>query len=154
MEFDRHGLEMLGREECLTLLAGQTVGRVGITIAALPVIFPVNFALLDGDIVFRSSPGSKLTAAAQRAVVAFEVDAVDGMYHAGWSVLVVGPAHEILDRAELEQANALPLAPWAPGAKGHYIRIRTEIVSGRRVGTFDPAANGTHSAKGSVSAPR
>jgi nitroimidazol reductase NimA-like FMN-containing flavoprotein (pyridoxamine 5'-phosphate oxidase superfamily) len=136
MEFDRHGLEELGHDECMRLLATRSVGRVGITISALPVIFPVNFAVLDGDVVFRSSPGSKLTAAAQRAVVAFEVDDVDNMYHSGWSVLIVGPAHEIIDQAELDRARKLPLTPWAPGTKGHYIRIRSEIVSGRRVGTW------------------
>lgn len=127
---------MLGREECLTLLGSRSMGRVGITIAALPAIFPVNFVVMDGDIVFRSSPGSKLTSAAQRAIVAFEVDDTDAMYHSGWSVLVVGPAHEITDPAELAKAQSLPLTPWAPGAKGHYIRIRSEIISGRRVGTW------------------
>lgn len=139
MEFDRHGLEKLSREDCIALLSTRSVGRVGITLSALPVIFPVNFAVLDGDVVFRSSPGSKLTAAAQRAVVAFEVDDVDGMYHSGWSVLIVGPAYEITDPAELARAQSLPLTPWAPGTKGHYIRIRSEIVSGRRVGTFEGA---------------
>ena len=149
MELDRHGLEKLDREECLNLLSTRSVGRVGITIAALPAIFPVNFAMLEGDIVFRSSPGSKLTAAAQRAIVAFEVDEADNMFHAGWSVLVVGPAHEITDAAELERAAALPLAPWAPGAKGHYIRIRSEIVSGRRIGMWEGSPLGAkpHSAR-------
>jgi nitroimidazol reductase NimA-like FMN-containing flavoprotein (pyridoxamine 5'-phosphate oxidase superfamily) len=136
MEFDRHGLEKLSREECLTLLGSRSVGRVGITLSALPVIFPVNFAVMDGDVVFRSSPGSKLTAAVQRAVVAFEVDDVDNMYHAGWSVLIVGPAYEITDGSELDRAKALPLTPWAPGTKGHFIRVRSEIISGRRIGTW------------------
>lgn len=142
MEFDRHGLEKLSREECLRLLGSRSVGRVGVTVSALPVIFPVNFCLMDGDVIFRSSPGSKLTVAAQRAVVAFEVDDSDAMYHAGWSVLVVGPAYEITAPAELEAARSMPLEPWAPGAKGHYIRIRSEIVSGRRLGTFASVAEG------------
>jgi len=149
MEFDRHGMEKLSRDECLTLLATRSVGRVGITVSALPVIFPINFVLMDGDIVFRSSPGSKLTAAAQRAVVAFEVDDVDTMYHSGWSVLVVGPAYEITDPTELEHARNLPLLPWAPGTKGHFIRIRAEIVSGRRLGTF---AGGAESKPNTISA--
>lgn len=149
MEFDRHGLEMLSREECVRLLAAQSIGRVGINVSALPVIFPVNFALLDGDVVFRSSPGSKLTAAVERAIVAFEVDNADAMFHSGWSVLVVGPAHEITDPAELALAERLPLTAWAPGAKGHFIRIRSEIISGRRIGTFDTSANGD---KGSIAA--
>ena len=132
MELDRHGLETLDREQCLELLATRSVGRVAITINALPAIFPVNFALLDGDIVFRSSPGSKLTAAAQRAVVAFEVDDVDNPQRSAWSVLVVGPASEITDEAEIARARSLPLPPWAPGAQCHYIRVRSELVSGRR----------------------
>jgi len=132
MELDRHGLETLDREQCLRLLAGRSVGRVAITINALPAIFPVNYALLDGDIVFRSSPGSKLTAAAQRAVVAFEVDDVDNPTDSAWSVLVVGPASEITEEPEIARARSLPLPPWAPDSKCHYIRVRSELVSGRR----------------------
>ena len=137
MQLDRHGLEVIDRSECLTLLRTRSVGRVAVTVAALPAIFPVNFAVMDDDIVFRSSPGSKLTAAAQRAVVAFEVDDVDNLYHSGWSVLVVGPASEITHPDELARAAELPLTPWAPGSKGHYIRIHCELVSGRRVGTWE-----------------
>jgi nitroimidazol reductase NimA-like FMN-containing flavoprotein (pyridoxamine 5'-phosphate oxidase superfamily) len=46
------GLEVLSEEECRALLAQCEVGRVAITSGALPSILPVNFALLDGDIVF------------------------------------------------------------------------------------------------------
>lgn len=146
MELDRHGLEVLDRRECLSLLGDASVGRVAVTVAALPAIFPVSFTLMDDDVVFRASAGSRLSAAVDRAVVAFEVDDVDdagvvgdaaasGMeVRSGWSVLVVGPASAIVDPHELERAERLRLRAWAPKAEGHYVRIRSELVSGRRMG--------------------
>ena len=44
---------------------------------ALPAALPVNFALLDGEIVFRTATGSKLAAALAKAVVAFQADDID-----------------------------------------------------------------------------
>ena len=68
------GLEILTEDECMALFGSTTVGRVGITIGALPAIFVVNYVLVDGDIVFRTSDGTKLEAALRHAVVAFEAD--------------------------------------------------------------------------------
>jgi hypothetical protein len=45
------GLEILSEEECRNLVGMARVGRVGVTIGAVAAIFPVNFAVLDGDIV-------------------------------------------------------------------------------------------------------
>ena len=56
-------LEVLNDDECLTLVASVAVGRVAVSIAALPTVFPVNFALYDHRIVFRTGPGTKLDAA-------------------------------------------------------------------------------------------
>lgn len=72
-----NGLEILSSEECHELLRQSTVGRVAVTVAALPAIFPVNYAVLDGRIVFRTGEGTKLQAAVERAVVAFQVDHID-----------------------------------------------------------------------------
>src|ERR1700739_3736503 len=71
------GLEELERDECLRLLATAEIGRVIISTGALPAALPVNF-FLDGDaIIFRTAPGTKLSAACDHAVVAFEVDSID-----------------------------------------------------------------------------
>jgi uncharacterized protein len=43
MEVDRNGLEVLGRDACLRLLASATLGRVGVSSGALPSVVPVNF---------------------------------------------------------------------------------------------------------------
>src|SRR6516165_11352239 len=86
MDMDRNGLEILDRAECLHLLSGSVLGRIAVTVGALPVILPVNF-LLDGDrILIRTGKGTKLEAATRDAVVAFEVDDVEPFSHSGWSV--------------------------------------------------------------------
>ncbi|MGH9265970.1 MAG: pyridoxamine 5'-phosphate oxidase family protein [Acidimicrobiales bacterium] len=133
MELDRNGLEVLSREECLQLLAGSVVGRVVVTDRALPAAFPVNFTLFDDDVVFLSSEGSKLEAVSTGQVVAFEVDEIDPRSQTGWSVLIQGWAGLIEDPEELERARALGLQPWAPRPPGQFVRIRAELVSGRRL---------------------
>ena len=126
-------LQTLSPEECALLLAAGSVGRVGISERALPVVLPVNYAVLDGDIVIRTGAGTKLDAALTGAVVAFEIDAMDPIYHQGWSVLVQGRAHEVVDLDELERVRALPLEPWAAGIRDRFVRIVTRRMTGRRI---------------------
>lgn len=129
------GLEVLSRDECLALMATVPVGRLGVSIEALPVIVPVNFALLRGRIIVRSVPGTKLDAASAQNVVAFEVDGYDPGGDWGWSVLVRGVASEITDPAELPEVRALPLRAWALGdAADRFLAIEATLVSGRRFG--------------------
>ena len=131
------GLIILSEKECADLLAQHHVGRVAVTIEALPAVFPVNYALMDGDIVFRTGDGVKLRAALHNAVVAFEIDDYEPIDHGGWSVLAVGVASE-LTGPDLDRARALPLRPWADGDRGHYVRVVPELVSGRQI-THSPA---------------
>lgn len=127
------GLEVLDETECRALLAGSSLGRVAVTVGELPAIFPVNYALLDDDVVFRTAEGSKLRAALERAVVAFEIDGVDGGSRTGWSVLVVGHATALWRRPDIERALALDLEPWAPGPRDRFVRMTTGTISGRRI---------------------
>src|SRR4051812_7997034 len=133
MPVDRNGLEILSSEECLRLLGQAHVGRIALSIGALPVVLPVNFALLDTDIVLRSGPGTKLDAALRDSVVAFEVDSFQPFDHTGWSVMVQGIASEITDPPTLARAEALPLRPWAGDCMNRFIRIDTQQISGRRL---------------------
>ncbi len=131
---DRYGLELLAREECLRLLSGASIGRVAVSMNALPAIFPVNFAVLGEDVVFRTGTGMKLSAALTNSIVAFEVDDFDHERHSGWSVMVVGKASEIMTGSDLEAAEQLDLRPWAVGvSETRFIRIDTQIISGRRM---------------------
>jgi uncharacterized protein len=133
MRLDHNGLEVLDRDECLRLLGGAVIGRVGVSSGALPRVLPVNFRL-DGDrILIRTSRGTKLDAATANAVVAFEVDEIDPVAHTGWSVMVTGIARELTDPGELAGARTPPLAHWAPGGDHRVVAISTELVSGRRI---------------------
>ncbi len=132
MDVDRNGLEVLGRQACLNLLATVTIGRIGIG-GALPVVLPVNFRLVDGHIVFRTGIGTKLDAASTDSVVAFEVDDFDPISHTGWSVVVSGTAREVTDPeaiAELHQAN---IPRWALTGDDRVVAIDTHRISGRRI---------------------
>jgi nitroimidazol reductase NimA-like FMN-containing flavoprotein (pyridoxamine 5'-phosphate oxidase superfamily) len=132
MAFDRNGLEVLDRDECLELLSSASVGRIGLSAGALPVVLPVNFCV-DGDrIVVRTGEGTKLAAAVRQAVVSFEVDDIDPLFHTGWSVVVTGIASPLESPADLAHARRLPLRPWASGAE-RYVAITLEELSGRRI---------------------
>jgi nitroimidazol reductase NimA-like FMN-containing flavoprotein (pyridoxamine 5'-phosphate oxidase superfamily) len=127
------GLELLTEEEALALLSVAEVGRIGLTIGAMPAIFPVNYRMIDGAIVFRTASGSKLTAATQGAVVAFEVDDYDRVDRTGWSVLAVGQAEVAQDGSMALKAIATHLEPFAEGRRVTIVRIEPTFVSGRRI---------------------
>jgi uncharacterized protein len=126
-------LEILSDEDSLQLLRSQPVGRVGFASAALPVILPVNFAVDDGTIVFATEAGAKLDAARSSSVACLEVDGYDVLTHTGWSVLATGRLAKIDDPRRLEEAQHLPLSPWATRGALHYVQLPIELLSGRRI---------------------
>jgi nitroimidazol reductase NimA-like FMN-containing flavoprotein (pyridoxamine 5'-phosphate oxidase superfamily) len=128
--------EVLDRERCLALLATRTIGRLGVSIEALPAILPVRFAMLDDRVVVRTVPGTKLDAAVAQSVVAFEVDEHDADGTWGWSVLVRGRGREITEPQELARAEALPLRVWSikDRVADRFLSIDTSFVTGRRFG--------------------
>jgi nitroimidazol reductase NimA-like FMN-containing flavoprotein (pyridoxamine 5'-phosphate oxidase superfamily) len=126
-------LLMLSDEECLRLLGRGHLGRIGLVDCDRPVILPVNYVFDDGCVYFQSTQGSKLDAALAHHHVAFEIDAIDPMYHGGYSVLAYGPAEVVESAEEIDRLESLPLRPWWPEARDRWIRIRVEQISGRRL---------------------
>lgn len=133
MTTDTAGLEVLSPDESLKLLTSVPVGRVAFTDRALPAIQPVNFVVDDEAIVFRTGAGSKLAAATREAVVAFQADMFDSDAQTGWSVMAVGRASRVTDDTEIARLSLLPLRPWAPGTRDHFVRIDLATISGRRI---------------------
>jgi nitroimidazol reductase NimA-like FMN-containing flavoprotein (pyridoxamine 5'-phosphate oxidase superfamily) len=127
----------LTKDECFWLLARQRLGRLVLVDDRGPLALPVNFVLDEHTVLFRTDAGTKLDVAGRGARVAFEVDGVDEVTRTGWSVLVRGEAVEVTDPAELARVRRLPLYPWAPGAKGHYVRILPTLLTGRRIALPD-----------------
>lgn len=134
MSIDVQGLVLLYRDECLDLLRRKTFGRVGVTVGALPAVLPVNYRLVDDTTVFRIGHGTKLDAATNRAIVAFEVDDIDPLNHTGWSVMVTGEAQRVTDPALLSQLENGGVPHWAHTEVDATVAIPTTMVTGRRVG--------------------
>jgi uncharacterized protein len=129
----------LTRSECFRLLASQHLGRVVLVDQLGPAAFPVNYVVDGHTVLFRTDEGSKLDAALRGAGVAFQIDGVDEASHTGWSVLVRAEAVEVIDSDDLARVCELPLYPWAPGAKTHYVRLLPAMLTGRRIAVPDDA---------------
>jgi nitroimidazol reductase NimA-like FMN-containing flavoprotein (pyridoxamine 5'-phosphate oxidase superfamily) len=123
------GFDLLGTDECIALLGNRSFGRIGMKIADDPIVLPVFYALVDGEIVFRTDPGTKLIAAVLESRVAFEVDDVNE----GWSVLVVGRAHEVRTPSVAESLQSRLDAFWPGGERDRLVRIEVERITGRRL---------------------
>jgi nitroimidazol reductase NimA-like FMN-containing flavoprotein (pyridoxamine 5'-phosphate oxidase superfamily) len=145
-----HDVEELDAAECLRLLESVQVGRVGVTIEALPAVFPIEFVVSDGAVVFRTVPGTKLDTATVGSVVAFEADALETPAEpTRWSVLVRGIARPLTDPADLAAARALPLKSWAwEGGADRFVRLYPTVITGRRIA--EPAPDREHARTGSV----
>ena len=126
-------IRFLDRDRCMGLLAQACVGRVAVVVNGVPEVTPVNYALLDGDVVFRSGTGTKLHAALMSQPVSFEVDRIDEDRRIGWSVLVSGESSVIEDDERLARAEALDIDAWAPGARDAFVCVRTDLVLGREI---------------------
>lgn len=125
-------LVAMSREECVALLAGQEVGRVVFTERALPAVVPVSYAVFEETIVIATRSGSRLALAARGGVLAFEVDSLDPRTRTGWSVVVTGLPHYVVDL--VEQARVLSvLTTWAPGRHDLLLQLPLTVVSGRRI---------------------
>ncbi len=127
-------LTRLTEAECLALLDTRHVGRLAyVARAGVPDVVPVNYALVDGDVLLRSGPGPKLQAAERREVVAFEVDDLDEQGRTGWSVVVHGRAVRLgPDEHRRLPEGALP-ETWASGPRWAVVRIRPTRIAGRRL---------------------
>lgn len=119
--------------ECRALIAPGGVGRIAFSAVSGPVVLPVNFTVVTGSVVVRTSEGSLIEAHGDERA-AFEVDHVDDVLCQGWSVLVQGQAHRVLQPGELRHVrDAVSDAPWPGGERDVYVRIVPDQISGRRI---------------------
>jgi hypothetical protein len=89
-----------------------------------------------------------LAAAAERQVVAFEADELDQDLRSGWSVTVVGHAEPVTDIDALVEIAGTFVSPWVSGRRDHFVRVRTEQMTGREF--RDPASPRYHAAAAST----
>jgi nitroimidazol reductase NimA-like FMN-containing flavoprotein (pyridoxamine 5'-phosphate oxidase superfamily) len=112
----------LTEEECWDRVAAAPYGRLAMSVFDDVDIVPVNVVLSDGDLYFRTAPGSKLAEIA--ANPRYDDDTA-------FSVVVKGVAERIERHADIDAAEELPLTPWIPTLKYRWVRIHPESVTGR-----------------------
>ncbi|MGO9872210.1 MAG: pyridoxamine 5'-phosphate oxidase family protein [Acidimicrobiia bacterium] len=130
---DRNDLEILHRDECRRLIGTQVLGRIGVTVDALPVVLPVNYQLFDGELLIQTERESRLADATHNTVVAFEVDHVEVDGQGSWSVAITGIATEVTDPDVIARLRKLPFTRWVRNDNDRYVGISLDLMSGRRI---------------------
>jgi hypothetical protein len=139
MTDDKSTVDELSESACWTLLRTASVGRLAVWVQDHPDIFPINYAVDHGTVVFRSGTGTKVSAALSDSPVALEADGYDEETTEAWSVVVKGNVEEISRGQDLLDTIDLPLFPWQAGEKSRFIRIIPTATSGRRFPIADPS---------------
>lgn len=115
--------------ECWELLRSHELGRLGFHLLDQVQVVPINYAVDEDTLLFRTAEGSKLLAVVMHGDVVFEVD--DHDEHSAWSVIVRGKA-QLLDEHEEHRADNLPLRPWVDNPKYNVVEITPTEITGRR----------------------
>ena len=116
-------------DECWEMLRRHELGRLAFHLADEVHITPVNYAVDEDTLLFKTAAGSKLLAVVMNSDVAFEIDEHDE--HTACSVILRGNA-ELLDEHSAHRAENLPLRPWVENPKYNVVEITPTEVSGRR----------------------
>jgi nitroimidazol reductase NimA-like FMN-containing flavoprotein (pyridoxamine 5'-phosphate oxidase superfamily) len=127
------GFELLDEGECRRLLGLNEIGRVSLSIGALPAIFPVNYMIDRDSSVFRTATGTQLAEATGRGVVAFESGYIHPSGESGWSVMVVGVPIEVTDAATRSRLSLGQPTHWTFSEEDRLFRLATDLVSGTRI---------------------
>lgn len=125
-EVSRGRLAELSEQECRELVGTRPIGRIAWRGSEGITVLPVNFELDGDDVLFHTSPYSLMARDCVDRDVAFQVDAVDEVQHAGWTVLLRG-------RCLRDSRAGSEPTPWVTGPRLLALRVAVSSVSGRRL---------------------
>jgi len=126
---------VLSYSECEALLRAGVVGRIAVPASDGPHIVPVNYSVVDGAVIVRTSPDHVVGTHGRNVRVAFEVDYFDHAYERGCSVLARGPTEVVDGPEELARIRAVwEPRPWARGHRPLFLRLRWTELTGRQLG--------------------
>lgn len=123
------GIRELTVEECWALLEDDEMGRLAFRLVDEVHLVPVNYVVDNRSLLFRTSSGTKLLAAALQSDVAFEIDWHDDTD--AWSVVARGRLRQ-LGKDEQRRADDHRERPWVPSDKPEVIELQPDVVTGRR----------------------
>ncbi len=119
----------LDDEQSWKLLDDTKHGRLVVSVAGEPDIFPVNYLTSNRKVYLRTAPGNKLAQLTINSKVLLEADGI--LSDEAWSVVLRGTARVLSNSAELAEAEGLGLKTWVPTLKDFYVEIVPTSVSGR-----------------------
>ncbi|MDO5634826.1 MAG: pyridoxamine 5'-phosphate oxidase family protein [Micrococcus sp.] len=119
----------LNEEQCWKLLSRTHHARLGLSFQGEVDIIPVNIAVKDRAVYFRTAPGSKLAELTVNPRVAVQADGI--LSDQAWAVLGHGTAERLESEADIAEAEALGITPWVPTLKDFFVRISLDSVTGR-----------------------
>ncbi|WP_211877100.1 pyridoxamine 5'-phosphate oxidase family protein [Pseudarthrobacter albicanus] len=119
----------LDDEQSWKLIEGTKHGRLVVTVAGEPDIFPVNYVVSGRILFIRTAPGNKLAELTINPRVLFETDGI--LSDEAWSVVLRGTARVLEQSAEIAAAEVLGLKSWVPTLKDFYVEIEPTSLSGR-----------------------
>jgi len=122
--------------EAWNLLGSVALGRLVTSFGGQLEIFPVNFVVQKGAVLFRTAEGTKLFTTVMNDKVLFEAD--DHTAAEGWSVILRGTAKMLSSAEEIHVADQAGLMPWVQTEKLRYVRVTPSEISARRF-QFGPA---------------
>jgi nitroimidazol reductase NimA-like FMN-containing flavoprotein (pyridoxamine 5'-phosphate oxidase superfamily) len=119
----------LNDEQSWKLLEATRHGRLVVSVAGEPDIFPVNYLASGRKIYLRTAPGNKLAQLTINSSVLLETDGI--LSDEAWSVVLRGTARVLSNSAELAAVEELGLKTWVPTLKDFYVEVVPTSVSGR-----------------------
>jgi nitroimidazol reductase NimA-like FMN-containing flavoprotein (pyridoxamine 5'-phosphate oxidase superfamily) len=141
-------VEQMDEAECLRLISGGGVGRIGYNGQFGLAVLPVSYQLIEGNIVVRTPLGSTIDEDLRTGIrgadyrVTFEIDQVDHDAQEGWFIVIQGPAHHMDANDDFLSAWVpAPRSPaWVPASRSydwrsqdHFVRITPRLIVGRRL---------------------
>ncbi len=132
-----HDPAVLDHADCERLLRAGIFGRVALTTPGGPEIVPVHYRVMHDEIVVRTETRTLLARWAHRAQVSFEVDLVDYVRWAGWSVVARGVATVVADEAG--DGSGIYDGPRPQDEADRYalVRLPWTSLTGRQLGRGD-----------------
>lgn len=126
---EQPGLNMTS-DDAWRFLEHTRFGRLALSVANEPDIFPINYLAHDGKLLMRTNPGTKLAELTINDIVAFEIDGL--AEDEAWSVVLKGKARVLESQTEIDAVSELPLTPWLKTLKYTFVEITPTSVRGLR----------------------
>jgi nitroimidazol reductase NimA-like FMN-containing flavoprotein (pyridoxamine 5'-phosphate oxidase superfamily) len=125
-------IEDLSVSTCWALIRTVPIGRIALPGTDDIEIFPVNFVVDGGSIVFRTAPGTKRTLIGDGVRCSFEADHIDVGEQLVWSVVLKGPVRPVLGHEAIIATFDMEVPAWQAGPKPTYVRMKPQLITGRR----------------------